>query len=312
MNVYLAVDAGGTKTDFLLADDTRVLARARTGTIKRMRASAELAASNLSRALAELAAASGVPTSAINCTCVGTAGNTVPLVTEWLRAAFAARVPGPLLILGDVEIALDAAFPGQPGIVAIAGTGSNVAGRTHDGVVTTAGGWGPALADQGSGHRIGHEALRRTFLALDEAGCGHDQVDGDHAPTLLLPAVLDFWDLESLAHLVEHANTNPDFSQLTHLVVACAHAGDAVAQTVLRREGEDLAHLIHLVIERLQLASPDPAWVPPLAFTGSILEKVTPVRSALLAALRASFPRLAAHEGVVDPITGALFRARAM
>ncbi len=310
MNLYLAVDAGGTKTDFLLADDTRVLARTRTGTIKRMRASAELAAANLSRALAELAAASGLPTSAITRTCIGTAGETVPLVTDWLRTAFTTRVPGPLLILGDVEIALDAAFPGLPGIVAIAGTGSNVAGRTHAGAVVTAGGWGPALADQGSGHRIGQEALRRSFLAIDESGTPHDQAEGDTAPTLLLPAILDLWDLESLGHLVEYANGGPDFSQLTHLVLACAQAGDTVAQAVLRGEGEDLAYLIRLVIRRLQSIAPDPAWIPSLAFTGSILEKVAPVREALVASLQADLPTLKTLPGVIDPIAGALYRAR--
>ncbi len=312
MSLFLAVDAGGTKTDFLLADSTRTLARTRTGTIKRMRASAELAAANLSRALAELAAASRLPTSAITRTCIGTAGESVPLVTDWLRAAFAARVPGPLLILGDVEIALDSAFPGQPGVLAIAGTGSNVAGRTHAERVVTAGGWGPALSDQGSGHRIGHNALRRAFLAIDESGVPHDQVDGEFAPTLLLSAILDFWDLDSLGHLVEHANSNPDFSQLTNLVVACAQAGDAVAQTVLRREGEDLAYLVRLVIRRLQSAAPDPAWTPHLALTGSILEKVAPVREALIATLRSDFPALDVLPGVIDPIAGALFRARTM
>ena len=308
MSVYLAVDVGGTKTDYLLADETRVLARTRTGTIKRMRASADLAAANLSRALAELTSASGVPLAAVTRTCIGTAGNSVPLVADWLRAAFAARLPGELLLLGDVEIALDAAFFGEPGVVAIAGTGSNVAGRTHAGALTTAGGWGPALADQGSGHRIGHEALRASFLALDEANTASDE----DAPTLLLPAILDLWDLDSLEHLIEYANGSPapDFSQLTTLVVACAQQGDAVAQGVLRREGEDLAYLVGLVMRRLQRASPDAAWVPPLALTGSILEKVAPVRDALLAALRADFPSLQAADHVVDPIIGALWRAR--
>ena len=308
MDLYLAVDVGGTKTDYLLADDTRELARTRTPTIKRMRASAEVAAANLARALAELTAASGLPLSGIVSTCIGTAGESVPLVRDWLHAAFTRSLPGKLLILGDVEIALDAAFPGQPGIVAIAGTGSNVAGRDHHGKVTTAGGWGPALADQGSGHRIGHEALRASFLALDQTGTTREQ----DAPTILLPAILDFWDLDSLDHLIEYANgcPAPDFSQLTTLVLACAREGDEVARTVLRREGEDLAHLVRLVIRRLQQASPDPTWVPPLAFTGSIMEKVAPVRESLLNTLRADFPSLQATESVVDPIAGALYRAR--
>ncbi len=101
-------------------------------------------------------------------TCVGTAGEGISLVTDWLRESFTARVGGALLILGDVEIALEAAFPGQAGILVMAGTGSNVVGRTTEGVMVPAGGWGPALADQGSGHLIGSESLRAIFLARDE------------------------------------------------------------------------------------------------------------------------------------------------
>ena len=44
MPYYLAVDAGGTKTEFLLAEDDRELGRAVTGTIKRVNADAETAA----------------------------------------------------------------------------------------------------------------------------------------------------------------------------------------------------------------------------------------------------------------------------
>ena len=40
------------------------------------------------------------------------------------------------------------------------------------------------------------------------------------------------------------------------------------------------------------------------------MENVTPVRDALLASLRTDFPTLQALPGVVDPIAGALWRAR--
>ncbi|MHB1698987.1 MAG: N-acetylglucosamine kinase [Acidobacteriaceae bacterium] len=324
MSFFLAVDAGGTKTDYALADDSRELARVRGGTIKRLRADADTAARNLDQALAELAARAGVPMNAITRTCVGAAGESVPLVADWLRDAFSARVSGGLLLLGDVEIALDAAFPGQPGILALAGTGSNVAGRSQTGQLTNAGGWGPALADQGSGHRIGSEGLRAAFLAIDEATGQMAQKqmpqEGEaaqkeerEAPTLLLPAIMHFWSLASIDHLIEYANSvpAPDFSRLTSVVLACATQGDAVALSVLKQEGEDLAHLVNLVARRLQQLAPDPSWVPPLAFAGGILEKVAPLRQALVAAVRAEFPSIQVREGVVDPIAGAIWRARA-
>jgi glucosamine kinase len=301
MSLFLALDAGGTKTDYVLADETRELARVRTGTIKRMRTDAATATANLDSALAELSSTAGIAMHTITRTCIGTAGNTVPLVADFLREQISARVGGELILVGDVDIALDAAFHGGPGVLVLAGTGSNIAARHFDRTVTTAGGWGPALADQGSGNRIGHEALRAIFLAHDEG-----------RSTQLLPAIADFWQLDPadpLNHLVAFANRipAPDFSRLTELVLRCANAGDSVAQSVLRKEGEDLAWLVRCILHRFNAT---PATLPSIAFAGSIMEKVAPVREALIAAVRQEFPSIQTLEGVVDPIDGALWRAR--
>ena len=301
MAFYLALDVGGTKTEYVLADETRELARVRGGTIKRMRTDATTATQNLDRALAELTALTGVSMKSVTRSCVGAAGITVALVTDWIREAFANRVGGSLILVGDVEIALDAAFFGGPGVLVMAGTGSNVAGRTTTGDLTTAGGWGPALADQGSGSRIGHQALRDIFLAIDE----------DRTTTLLC-AILDLWQLPDLDSLVGYANQipAPDFTRLAPVVVRCAAEGDAVAQNVLRREADDLAHLARLVIERLRRADNRSDWLPDLAFTGSILEHVPPIREGIVDALRRDLPALKVVPGVVDPILGALWRTR--
>ena len=183
----------------------------------------------------------------------------------------------------------------------MAGTGSNVAGRMPDGTLATAGGWGPELADQGSGHKIGREGLRAAFLARDE-----------QLPTTLLDAVLKFWNLASLDLLVEYANSRPapDFSRLTEVVLRCANEGDAVAAEVLRREGRGSRLARPRRSPPHSAASPGSAALPALAFTGSIMEKVQPVRDALIASVRTEFPTLHTLDGVVDPIAGALWRAR--
>jgi glucosamine kinase len=304
MAFFLGLDAGGTKTDYVLADETHELARVRSGTIKRMRTDAESAARNLDAALAELKSLTGISAQQITRTCIGTAGETVPLVTDWLRAAFASRVAGQLILLGDVEIALDAAFYGGPGVLVLAGTGSNVAGRTSDGQLMTAGGWGPSLADQGSGHRIGQEALRAAFLAKDES-----------RPSPLLDEVLKLWNLASLDLLVEFANSRPapDFSRLTELVVRLAAEGDPTTAAVLRKEGEDLGWLVRLIIRRIieiDASNEHIVAIPAIAFAGSIMEKVPAVRNALIAAVQSEFPEVNTLDGVIDPVVGALWRAR--
>jgi N-acetylglucosamine kinase-like BadF-type ATPase len=310
MAYFLGVDAGGTKTDFLLGDETRTLARVRSGTIKLMRTGEETAAANLDDALARLTAASGVAMGAIARCCIGAAGETVPLVAGWLRQAFTARVGGELILVGDVEIALDAAFSGQRGVLVLAGTGSNLAGRAATGEKITAGGWGPAMADQGSAHFLGLEGLRRGFLAIDQ-----------QRPAPLLERVRRHWGLGSLGELIERANANPapDFSALAPLVAACAEEGDAVAREVIEQGGADLAMLAGLVIERirriessvrLETAAGLRFELPAVAVTGSILERVAPLRQALKSSLLARYPGLDFREAPVDPAEGALWGAR--
>jgi N-acetylglucosamine kinase-like BadF-type ATPase len=305
MRYFLGVDSGGTKTEFVLGDDARELARVRTGTIKRMKTDASTAEVNLQAALQELETATGIHVASITRCCIGTAGDTVPLVVNWLREAFARHVGGELVIVGDVEIALDSVFFGGRGVLVLAGTGSNVAGRAATGRIVTAGGWGPALADQGSGHFLGLEALRRGFLALDQ-----------QRPTRLLDLARDFWKLGSLAELIEFANANPapEFSRLAPLVIAAAEQGDIVAQEVASQAGADLAALAGLVIERIRSleATASAFEIPAVALAGSILERAAPVRNALVAELRKAYPRIVIRDAPADPPAGALWAARQM
>jgi N-acetylglucosamine kinase-like BadF-type ATPase len=304
MAYYLAVDAGGTKTEFVLADNEHELARVRTGTIKRLRAEEAITSQNLREALLDLEGQSGISMKDVSRCCIGTSGEAVPLVAEWLRRSFAEAVGGALILLGDVEIALDAHFFGGRGVLVLAGTGSNVAGRAGDGSIFTAGGWGPAMADQGAGHSLGLKALRRSFLAIDQ-----------ERPTVLIEAVLDYWKLPSLNELIEYANGNPapNFSELAPLVASCARDGDAVAQEVLREGGEQLAYLAGLVIERIrrrEQMDDIPFVLPAVAIAGSVLVQIAKVREALENSLRRMYPAVQLLTATKEPVSGALWRAR--
>lgn len=304
MAYFLAVDGGGTKTDFLLADERRELGRVRAGTIKRLRLDAQTTEATLRAALRELEALTGVSMHSITRCCIGAGGETAPIVGAWIRETFGRLIGGKLLLLGDVEIALDAAFAGQRGVLALAGTGSQIAGRGSDGILRRAGGYGPAISDEGSGYFLGNEGLRRAFRAIDEG-----------RPTTLLRSFRESWSLGSLEELIEFANQNPapDFSLLAPLVVKCSDQGDAVAAEVIRRGGEELAALTGLVIEqirRAEAADQDEFILPPIALAGSILAKVPLARQSLSRALRARYPEIQIAETATDPVMGALWRAR--
>ncbi len=301
MTYYLGLDAGGTKTECALARDSVVLARATGGTIKVMRASNEEAGRHLDEILHSVSTQAGVRLDSIACTCVGLAGISVPRVAEWVREALAARVGGEILLCGDEMAALDAAFFGGPGVLVVAGTGSNIVGRSRAGELIHVGGWGPALADEGSGYWIGKQAVRAIFDRLDE---------GEPAP--LLERVQQAWDVPDLAGLIDLVNhaPGPDFSKLTPLVVACAEQGDQDAQRVLRQAGEELGRLAGLALRRLQAVEIPDIDVPELAYAGSVLRHIGPVREAMCATVLREFPGVRIHGRAVDAVEGALWRAR--
>lgn len=303
---YLGIDAGGTKTRCVLGDATKVLASATAGPIKIMRVSEAEAASNLDALLREVSTQAGVPLASVLCTCVGLAGITVPRVEAWTRKALQTHLQGKLMVYGDEEIALDGAFFGTPGVLVVAGTGSNVVGRGMDGAVFHLGGWGPVLADEGSGYWIGWQAVRALLRALDRG-----------RETALLAAVLQQWQTTTLAGLVDLGNRvpGPDFSQLAPVVAQCADAGDAVAIEVLEAAGRELGGMAAFALHKVQASLDDArtkeAKAPlRLAFTGGVLSHVSQVRGALVATVRSMVPQAEVLPGPVDAALGALWRAR--
>jgi N-acetylglucosamine kinase-like BadF-type ATPase len=299
MTYFLGIDAGGTSTRAALAEDTQVLGRAKSGSIKLMRVSAEEAEVNLHALLADLAKSSGVPITEVASTCVGIAGNTVSSVTGWVWQTLGPMLRGDLCVCGDVDIALDAAFPGEAGVLVIAGTGSNTLGRTTRGELVTVGGWGPLLADEGSGHWIGQRALRAALREHDE-----------HGSSKLLNALAAIWNADTLEQLVEIAHTTPppNFAELARTVVAMATGGDGLAQAVLRAGGRALGDDAALALSKVLAL--EPAAPRRVGFTGSVLENIAMVRETMIATIEQQYPGILVLPHAVDATEGALWRAR--
>jgi N-acetylglucosamine kinase-like BadF-type ATPase len=282
-----------------LADETQILARAVTGSVKLMRVGETEASTRLQAMLSEVAHAADIDLRNVSQTCIGIAGFTIEAVREWVTREIGKTVGGNLTLVGDQEIALDGAFHGGPGILIIAGTGSSIVGRADDGAMYHAGGWGPALGDEGSGFWIAQEALRAGFWAYDRG-----------VATTLLTEIGDFWGTKSLGEIVEKANERPgpDFPALTPIVVRCANAGDELAAAVLERAGVELAEQVALVALKMKESHSQPTIEA--AYTGSVLEHIPQIRSAMIAALKTSSPTVKVREGAVDSLEGALWRAR--
>jgi N-acetylglucosamine kinase-like BadF-type ATPase len=276
-----------------------VLARAESGSIKRLRVGAEAAEANLRALLKDVYAQAGV--NGVDAASCGVASCSVPGTVEWITAVLKEFGAAQIEVVGDEVIALDAAFRGGPGILQIAGTGSNTIGRAPDGSRECAGGYSSHLGDEGSGYWIGLEAIRAALRAQDRIGLGG-------VSTCLLREIERHWGLGSTSELITLGNQrspSPDFAELAPVVARCAEAGDVLAAGIRERAGEELAEVVGLVFHKMGA----PAEVG-VAFTGSVLGRIDAVRVAMVARLAISVPGARVAEAAVDSLDGALWRAR--
>ena len=298
MKIVLGVDGGGTRTRASILAGEQVLAHGENGSIKRLRVGAEAAEANLRALLKDVYAQAGV--TSVCAASVGVASASMPGTPEWITAVLREFGAERSEVVGDEVIALDAAFRGGPGILQIAGTGSNTIGRAPDGSRESAGGWSSRLGDECSGYWIGLHSVRRALKA-------HDREE----PTEILRRVGEIWGTPSLQDLINLGDSTPgpDFAALAPAMNDLAEAGDAVALGVLRQAATDLVEFVLLVRAKLR-AKHGIAGEIPVAWTGGVVEKMRLVREPFFAGLKAAAPEMAVGSEPVVSLEGALWRAK--
>jgi glucosamine kinase len=305
---YLGIDGGGTKTRCVLADETMVLATAMSGGSNVVRLGETQAREALHTAVHQVCATANISPAQISAICIGAAGAARPEIAAKIRMILVELIsetaPETALpkieVVGDMTIALEAAFGAGPGVIVIAGTGSIAYGRDANGRIARAGGWGFTISDEGSGHWIGRRAISAILSAHDQG-----------LETALSAMVFQAWKLNTIDELVQHANSTPppDFPRLFPIVLRAAAEGDFSARDLLADAGVKLAALAAIVIRRL--APHAPAAMLPLAMTGSVFRQSPDVRQVFYNTLQTGFPGLDVRQDLIDPVEGALARARA-
>ncbi len=263
----LGVDAGGSKTRALLAEEGgRVRGRGLSGPANPKAVGWEGALAAIWEAVRGALAEAGVE-GQVEAACVGLAGADTPEE----RAAWAKRLGGLALrlqVVHDVELLLAAAFPEAWGVALVSGTGSVAFGRSPDGRTARVGGWGYLLGDEGSGFSLALQALR---LALQTA-------DGRAQAPSLLQAALEFWGLgepEGLLGVVYGGGKPQALASFAPVVLKLAEAGDPAARPLVFQAGRELARQVGAVIRQLGLHR------PPLALGGGLLRASPLLREAV-------------------------------
>ena len=242
----IGIDAGGTKTVCLLADEQGAIVSEGRGAGANLHTAGELAVEKvLHEAMEEAIGDRAIVPDAI---CLGIAGvdradeaRTVRALMR--RIGYKSRV----LVVNDALIGLVAGARDEPGIAINAGTGAIVYGRNAAFEAARAGGWGHMIGDEGSGYWIGRESLAAVMRAADGRGpetrltaeiLGHFQVgDESRLPRIVYDRELPRVSVAALGPIVQRV----------------AEQGDAVAVRILERAADELVLAARSVATRLEM-----------------------------------------------------------
>jgi glucosamine kinase len=297
VSFFLGIDGGGSKTVCVIGDDNSILGSGESGPSNIVRAGEAEARVAITAAIQHACAEAKINASQINRTCIGIAGGAGPETAQAIRRILSEIVSGDVEVVGDMVIALEAAFSDGPGVVVVAGTGSIAYGRNATGQTARAGGWGFAISDEGSAHWIGRAATAAVMRACDEG----------HTPALA-GRLMTAWRLKTPEQMIVAANASPpaDFAGLFPTILSAAQSGDLLAHDLLTQAGAELARLATTVIARLFREEKDVR----VAIAGGVFRNAPLVREVFYNNLRLTYANIKTSETVVDPVKGALEMAR--
>lgn len=326
MNFYAGIDGGGTKTEAAAIDEQGVLlCRVRGGSTNPHAVGFDKAFMELTSIFRILFDDPQLKDQKCLGICLGMSGIDSPeeraKLSSYLKEEFIRfDANAPFEIRTEGEIALTAALGRPYGLQVIAGTGSIVYGFMPGEPRVRAGGWGHLLGDEGSGYRIGLEALRFTAREFDRAahfapsggspGERAEGADGSKPPSEaaasresagsgaagLAAAVREALGLDTPEALKRWAYTpgtdKAAIAALAEPAVRACEAGDPDARRIVEDEAAKLAATTAgLLRGRPQFAEGD------AVLGGSLFGHSPSFREAFAQALAAEFPRLRLVDG---------------
>ena len=274
----LGVDAGGSATKAVLVQDGEILARFEEPPLN------VLLQADASERLAALITTSGAVAAGL-----GLAGLRGRAEAEDMQRRLCGATGVDVVVVDDTEATLVGAFGDGPGIVVIAGTGSNALGRNREGRTARAGGYGFLLGDEGSAYWFASQAVRAALRSHDGTGPKTDALE----TTVTAEYGLDF---DAIVRLVYSEPADRQvLARLARTVMALEH--DSVMSAILDVGTDCLVGLAHALAA--QLGSDQQVGGLPIAMHGGVFENAY-VRRRFVGATGATAAARAPEFGAVD------------
>lgn len=303
MKTFLGVDGGGSKTRFVLIDESgKVLASHLEGSAYYLEKGLDSTREMLLRGIRQTLQQGGVAEPQLTYAFVSlpSYGEDQSLI-ELLDALPSAALPSRRYRCdNDMVCAWAGALAGADGVTVASGTGSIAYGE-FEGRSARAGGWGELFSDEGSSYWLAREGLR-LFSRMS---------DGRTTRGPLYERIRTHFKLDSDLELCaaiygEHSAQRSQIAQLSQIVTSAAAEGDVAAIELIQQAAGELAELVEAVAASLQIPSDRSVLV---SYTGGMFRMGERLSAPLVAKLQLRSPRYMVKEPRFPPEIGAALQA---
>ena len=302
MKVILAIDGGGSRTRcFAFDENANALGSGESGPANHLLVDRSTVAASIRNAIGAALEVANKSPGNVSLVAAGLAGVDYDgSGKSEMRELFLALGYRDILVEGDMVMAHAGALAGEPGVLALAGTGSSVLGIGPKGDRVKIGGWGPLYGDEGSAYRIGQAALRAAARDFDGRG----------PKTGLTQAIVDELGLRSFRESVEAIYVKRleprEIAQLSKTANEIAETDDQVARKILESAGSELAECVAAAV--VQIGGSERMKV---SYEGSVITSCKLMRDSFCKYLGSQLPSVTVIAPRFSPVIGAYLLGRA-
>ena len=290
--IYLGVDGGGTKTEFVCIDNTgEEIARSLTGATYHLEVGFDEVIERLRRGVEDICTVIGILPDGLNHVFFGLpAYGEDKLVDQRLHTACGKILGHARYRCGnDMVSGWAGSLACEDGINIVAGTGSIGYGE-HGNRTARVGGWGEVFSDEGSAYWIAKQGLA-AFSRMSDGRIAKGPLHDFFRKALSLKKDIDLCQRIMGPPLMSRGQ----IAALAPLVSAAAEGeSDVAALAILDCAAKHLCDIALALRERLEF--PEEARIP-LSWSGSILTEATMVRRRFIDLLKS-----AGRFKIVDPL----------
>lgn len=300
----LGIDAGGTKTHCVIADENEnILAEGLAGASQHQLFGIRQTAKNLQLAVSAALKEADLTLQDLSYAVLGMSGADGEDDLALLNPAAEKVLPGvPFRVVHDAWIGMYSALKEPFGVVSICGTGAGHAGRNRQGDELTLRNLDYRLGNYGGGGDLVEKALHYAFRS-DE---------GTYEKSALEAAVPPIFGVSTMEDVCRLLKQNPlsdkERYQLPITVFQLANSGDSVCRMLIQDLGHEEGLYAAAVIRRLHMENEQ----VPVVLIGSLFHSddpllLDPFMEAVRTAAPAAYPVLPTRKPVTGAVRMALF-----